>query len=58
MAAVNRSPEIGKMLINSYVIIVVSSVIHQNLGAILKDQLLPSYFEMVNPKEIALTHLS
>ena len=32
LAAVDRSPEIGKMLVNPYVLIVVSSVVHQNLG--------------------------
>jgi len=55
---VDRSPEIGKMLINPYVILVVSSVVHQNLGSMLKDQLIPSFFEIAKSKEISLAHLS
>lgn len=31
LATVERSPELGRMLVNRYVLIVVSSVIHQNL---------------------------
>ena len=55
---VQRSREVGGMLINPHALLVVSSVAHQGLEKKLKNEILPGVAALVPVEEMRLIHVS
>ena len=55
---VERSRELGGMLVHPHALLVVSSVAHQNLETKLKNELLPGVAALVPSHQMRLIHVS
>lgn len=53
-----RSPDVRKLLLNRYLIIVVSSTVHHNVDKKMRDDVLPDYFDVVGKDDVRLAHVS
>jgi len=53
-----RSPDLGKMLVSKYLIVILGSTASQNLEKKMKTQIIPSFFELVPEEDITITYSS
>lgn len=55
---IERCPEIGKMLVAQYLIVILGSTSNQNLEKKMKSQIIPSFFELAPENDITITYSS
>jgi hypothetical protein len=53
-----RCPDLGKMLVSKYLIVILGSTASQNLEKKMKTQIIPSFFELVPEEDITITYSS
>ena len=58
LATVQRSPDVRKMLLNRYLIVVLGSAVHLNIDKKLRKDLVPDFQELVDKDEMKVIHVS